>query len=289
MFNYLFSDGSMYSSTKDLLAFGRSILEHRLLQPFQTRAWLKPRSHTATIDQLVGSPWEIFRGKNVTHDGRIIDFYTKGGTSNEYHSLLVLVPEYGLVLTVLTAGIEASGPMVAGLATQITETILPAIEKATKLQTLHDYEGSYQSATTTTSGTSSMDLSIDTGPGLLVTKLTCNGTDMIHTWASIRSFPHPPRNFSLRLFPTGLVAENGASISWRGVLHFAPTEDSPRLLFYPRDECITWFRMDREVYGRNAFDDFVFTLDGSGVAVGVELRGLRLKMVRVRGESMTVQ
>ena len=270
----------MYSTTNDLLAFGRSILESRLLDPSATRAWLKPRSHTALIDQAIGLPWEIFRGEDITHDGRVIDFYTKGGAFDKYHSLLVLVPDYGLVFAILTAGPGSSGDMVAELASQITEAILPAFEKATKHQALHNYAGSYRS-----SGGAAMELSIDDGPGLVVNKLTNKGIDMIHIWASLRSFPAQPGNFSLRLFPTNL--SDGSRFGWRAVLHSAPTlMDPPPRLFYPRNDCVTWLRMDGEVYGHNALDDFVLTLDEKGVAVVVESRGLRQKMVRMGGDGL---
>ena len=236
------------------------------------------------IDQAVGLPWEIFRGQNIIHDGRVIDFYTKGGTLDEYHSLLVLVPDYGLVFTILTAGPGATGQFVAGLATEITETMLPAFEKATKFQALHNYAGSYQSATA--NGNVTVELSVDESSGLLVNKLTSNGTDMIYAWASLRSSPNKPGNHSLRLFPTNLV--DGSRVSWRAVLHFAPVKDPPRL-FYPQDECVTWLRMDGEVYGYNALDDFVFTHDDNGAAMSVESRALRQTMVRSGEGSMRVQ
>lgn len=69
----------MYSSLRDMTTAGRSMLASTLLTPAETRRWLKPRSHTSTLTESVGLPWEIERGPVSPNNSRIVDAYTKGG------------------------------------------------------------------------------------------------------------------------------------------------------------------------------------------------------------------
>jgi hypothetical protein len=55
----LYGAGSFYSSTKDLLAFGRSILKHDYMDIAKTNKWLKPVTVTGGSGQFVGAPWKI--------------------------------------------------------------------------------------------------------------------------------------------------------------------------------------------------------------------------------------
>ena len=53
--------GGIYSSAKDLRLAGLSILNSELLLSHTTREWMKPRSSTGVLVELVGAPWEITR------------------------------------------------------------------------------------------------------------------------------------------------------------------------------------------------------------------------------------
>jgi CubicO group peptidase (beta-lactamase class C family) len=68
--------GGMYSSSRDMVKLGQSILNNTQLSPTSTRKWLKPWAHTAVWQQAVGLAWEIARWPV---EDRIVDVYTKQG------------------------------------------------------------------------------------------------------------------------------------------------------------------------------------------------------------------
>lgn len=68
--------GGMYSSSRDLVKLGQSILNNTQLSPASTRRWLKPWSHTAVWQQSMGLAWEITRWPI---GDRIVDVYAKQG------------------------------------------------------------------------------------------------------------------------------------------------------------------------------------------------------------------
>jgi CubicO group peptidase (beta-lactamase class C family) len=68
--------GGIYSSPRDMVKLGQSILKNTQLSPASTRRWLKPWTHTAVWQQAVGLAWEIARWPV---DDRIVDVYTKQG------------------------------------------------------------------------------------------------------------------------------------------------------------------------------------------------------------------
>lgn len=68
--------GGVFSSSRDMVKLGQSILNNTQLSPASTRKWLKPWAHTAVWQQAVGLAWEIARWPV---DDRIVDVYTKQG------------------------------------------------------------------------------------------------------------------------------------------------------------------------------------------------------------------
>ncbi|RYP35995.1 hypothetical protein DL767_003562 [Monosporascus sp. MG133] len=75
-----------YSNTKELL--------------------LKPVTFASSARMFIGSSWEIIRADNITSDERLVEFYPKGGDGDTYHAMLGLVPDYDLVIGILTSGPE---------------------------------------------------------------------------------------------------------------------------------------------------------------------------------------
>jgi hypothetical protein len=123
----------MYSSNNDLLSFGTSILSSQLLRPDKTRAWLKPKSFTSSSGMSVGSPWEIVRGANLTSDGRSIDFYTKTGNQYDYAAVLILIPDYDLVIAINSAGgLHSSLPEIEVIFSTLVKALIPAVDQAFK-------------------------------------------------------------------------------------------------------------------------------------------------------------
>ena len=290
----LHSAGSIYSSASDLLTFGRAILKSTLLSPRTTRAWLKPHAHTASLGLSVGAPWEILRTQMGTPaNSQVVDLYTKGGTFNEYSSLLVLVPEHDLVLTLLVAGPDASHHQTLTFSSQILSAVLPTFETAAKSQAQQTYAGTY-ACIDGGEEQGNLTLAQDSGPGLSIIEWSSQGTDMLKLFPLL-PLGYRPAPISARLYPTNIG--NETSTSWRAILQSESprSNDEDARLIYHDIECISWMRMDGVSYGYNAIDDFVFHFDskGDGSVVSLESRALRKKMVKMAtsssSEGMKVQ
>ena len=103
--------GGYYQSTADVTKLGRSILTSSLLPARTTRAWLQATAHTGYAMASIGRPWEILRrnvpvstGSNTT---RVVDLFTKQGGGTAYTTLIAVAPDYGVGLSLLTAGPKA--------------------------------------------------------------------------------------------------------------------------------------------------------------------------------------
>ncbi|QGI99558.1 hypothetical protein CEK26_012627 [Fusarium fujikuroi] len=104
--------GGIYSSAKDLRLAGLSILNSDLLSSSTTREWMKPRSSTGTLVELVGAPWEITRLTLPTgpesNRTRVSDLYLKAGGTNDYTCFIALSPDHGIGFSILIAGETAT-------------------------------------------------------------------------------------------------------------------------------------------------------------------------------------
>ncbi|KAJ2985344.1 hypothetical protein NUW58_g5587 [Xylaria curta] len=78
-----------FSTTNDLAAIGRSILNSSLIPQAITRRWFSTTSFVDTIEQAVGRGWEIFR---VHANGHSVDLFTKSGNWGVYNSVFILLP-----------------------------------------------------------------------------------------------------------------------------------------------------------------------------------------------------
>ncbi|KAI9883364.1 MAG: hypothetical protein M1823_004876 [Watsoniomyces obsoletus] len=270
-------DGSIYSSTNDLSAFGRAILRNELLDPATTRAWLKPLTHTSSLSSSVGAPWEIYRVRGVTPDDRLIDLYTKSGGVGSYATILTLVPDYGLVITILTAG----AARLDKLAELVIKHMFPAVDQAARDQAQAQYAGVY---TSTAADNSTVSFAVDDGPGLNVERWIVNGVDYVELLGSMPGqtplVGAGPTQPSIRLYPTGLVSNgngtSGSKVSFRALVEQIPagntTATKESALF---DICLTWFGFDGLLHGSVALDEVVFELGPTGRTESVDLRGWR--------------
>lgn len=279
------SAGVYYSSLNDIMAFGDAILSYKLLSPAQTRKWMKPATSTSSRGVLLGEPWEIHRSNNVTKDGRMVEFYTKAGDITTYHSLMILVPDYNITITLLNGGPinEIGGANLQVWFSNIVQELLPALEQAGKDEAEKKYGGTYSDAETE----SSITLSVDDEPGFKVTNWTANGVDIAKTYRSFAlppQFPTPKGLIRFRLYPTSLKTDT--ETSWR-VSATADTEEDiaavDSIFAWPDASCVTWASMDRIVYQLLAQDHFVFTESGKGSerrAEQLELVGYRVNLTR---------
>ncbi|KAK8099583.1 uncharacterized protein PG998_012824 [Apiospora kogelbergensis] len=274
--------GGFYSNTVDLLAFGASILESRLLKPVKTRQWMKPVSSTASSGMQFGAPWEIFRAHNVTRDGRLIEIYTKSGDLGSYSNDLVLVPDYDLVITVLTGGPESSNGAAAAIYSAVVKALLPAIEAAGKDEAKTSYAGTYTDPATN----SSITLCLDDGPGFTVTDWTVRGTNVFKNFVRFLPTGAPASAdvpVTARLYPSNL--STGSQRSWRAHFEVGTPEERAALndgrYFWADAGCYSFAQLDRTVYHFASMEDVVFSVE-NGVARSLELRGFRVELARAK-------
>ncbi|OQE25597.1 hypothetical protein PENSTE_c006G07157 [Penicillium steckii] len=275
------STGSIYSSTADLRRAGLSILNSELLSGPTTSQWMKPRSGTGSLVELVGAPWEISRleipatpGSNRT---RISDLYIKGGGNRDYTAIFALSPDQGIGYSILVGGPpEEATPARWPLRDLVGETFIPAAEYAAAENAYRNLAGTFVDQ----SGSgSNITLTVDRGhAGLGVKSLWLDGKDN-------RNGTH------VRLFPTGLNSiskslsslykkEGSMRIAHRSVSPMSPIESRADVegghggLF---DKSFTWMDVDSD----GGEDLFILNLkDGEVDSVEYPLFDLVMKRVK---------
>jgi hypothetical protein len=259
--------GGLYASIKDLSTVGRSILNNTLLSPATTRRWLRPITHTASLSYSVGAPWEIFSFQNI--DGRTVDLYTKSGDLGAYSSMTALLPDYNVGFTILAAG-EGTTALVAALTDTVAQSLIPALEEAAREEADNVYTGTYR-AQDTTKTNSSLVISIDDGPGLIVEQWISNSVDMFQVVEALSGIDTP----DIRLYPTGLQQKRNGCLyqSFRAV--FGSSENSGDSIGPVTGSSITWELVDTYKYGNVGVDEFLYELDARTGVVNVLPRALR--------------
>lgn len=235
----------------------------KLLSRRRTLEWLKPHSHTSSLTLSVGQPWEIIRSDSLAQDGRVVDLYTKNGAIGKYQSLLVLVPDYDVALTVLLAGDSGS---LNAVAETVLRTLVPGMEDVAKAEAQRRFAGRYQSGNSSSSS-SALTIALADGPGLRVSEWINDGHDILQAFGQ---FFGPS---DLRLFPTGLhrtSARNGGTAAlraeaFRGVFEHPGVQYDGFL-----NQCNSWYGIDGNVYGQKGLDEFVFYSDDESRVVAVE-------------------
>ena len=268
-------------STKDLSNLGRAILKSTLLKPDQTRAWLKPETHTSSLRLSVGAPWEIYRVPGLTEDGRVIDLYTKDGALVGYASQLVLVPDYDVGLTIFVAGYPSPGNTLTTLTQRVMQDFISLVEQVGKKQAAARYAGIYDDP----SSNSSVEISVDKGPGLVIKRWVSNNVDVIKAYNSLLTSRVNYTDW--RLYPSGLKSKTSqeSTVGYRGFVRsvYANTTNDESDAAEQNDGriltgCSTWGAIDGYVYGTIAIDDVVFHTDSFGNVESIEPRVTRLRL-----------
>lgn len=289
----------MFSSTNDLIAFASAIHTNKLLPAAETRAWMKPDAHTSSVGVSVGASWEILRSDNITADGRLIDVYTKSGDLGLYHALLGIVPDYDVVISVLTAGAEVTliDPYARSkLFSAVVRTLLPAIEEAGRDQAATRYEGTFVEE----SSNSTLVLTSDDAPGLLIESFTVRGYDVLNNIGSYNlaslesggSSQGPPPSVEGRLYPTerkSSGASNGTAVTaWRAVFDAKTDEQKAALdkeLFWIDGSCETWFGADRSAYNFLSLSDFHVSETSGGGVMSIQNKAFNVTLTKVSSGS----
>ncbi|KAI1113680.1 putative penicillin-binding protein [Nemania sp. NC0429] len=268
----------IYSSSDNLARLGRNILLNKQLSALDTRRWMKPTSHTSSPFFSVGSPWEIWRTRSQITSGRVVDLYTKSGSVGQYTSQLILLPDYGVALSVLVAG-SSSGPVITIATEMVLQSLIPMLEDITISEACGKLCGTYESSQSSVN--SSVTITAD-ATGLYLDRWINQGVDIkaVAEAYAVGTGSSPVR--FLRLQATNLrepsdVDHNARSIrrvAYR-VIFDTTSEDSdgpPRIL---NPNTHQWSSTDSPFYGEIAVDDFVVHIDANGTATMVEPRVLR--------------
>ncbi|KAI0396059.1 beta-lactamase/transpeptidase-like protein [Xylariaceae sp. FL0594] len=275
--------GNIYTSIHDLSELGRSILSYRLLDPVTTRRWLKPFSFSTDPRAAVGAPWGARRINVVKGQPyRWTTAFNKAGRISDYSSVLAILPDYDIGISVLLAG-ELPGNANFNLLDIIGETLLPAIESAAREEAGAGYSGHYAYADTAKNLNSSLTIVTDDQPGLGVTQWISNGTDFL-TMSTVLQNGYFPLNPRIRLYPTGLESSGGGSRKTRSVGFKATFEDadaaSKAEAMFSTD-CATWINVGSVTYGNFALDEFVFNFDDDGSGSGSSSSSVTLPALRI--------
>ena len=206
--------------------------------------------------------------------GRTVDLYTKGGSIGLYETDLVLVPDYGVAISVMTAGPDASVLNVVG--EMVVQTLIPALEAAAKEEARKSVAGRYVSGHA--GDNSSLVLAMDEGPGVVVERWVSKGMDLLEAVDRYAAATNGGRVSAVRLYPTDVVerTSSGSRVEYRAVFESAQVAVVGHRVF---DQRFTeWQRVDQTMYGNVGVDDFVVNFDASGDAVAVEPRVLKVSL-----------
>ncbi|KIW32043.1 uncharacterized protein PV07_03618 [Cladophialophora immunda] len=217
--------GGLYSASSDMSLFLRHVLKtYRNVANCRVN-WLLPVSFTPGWKSFYGMPWELLRADRILprDPARTVSFFTKGGGLPGYRTLILLVPEYELGITIFTAGDET---FVDQLVEMVTVPLIRAADRLAARQVEDRYSGAFTATGPSGSSTinSSLQLAYSDAHGLEITTWISNGTDMFSIIPAQFRLPknHP---FHLQLVPTSLYRDQDAEQGelWR----IAVTLDRP--------------------------------------------------------------
>ena len=254
-----------------------SILNSTLLHLRETRKWLKPITHTASLSLSVGRPWEIFR-ISLPLSGRISDLYTKEGDGTGYSSYLILSPDHGVGFSILTAGIASPAIANTVLADTLISTVLPALEAQAAAEAEMNFAGTYVESSARLNSSVSLAVFPEKGSGLMVTQWISNGSDMLAALDTVAGNELSLFQSDLRTKPVG----HAGRVAFRGTYG---TKTYKRMVGPFTDQITTdaaWEDVDCLSYGGISFDLFVFDVDAKGDALAVSPAVTGAKLNRVR-------
>ncbi|KAF2878577.1 beta-lactamase/transpeptidase-like protein [Massariosphaeria phaeospora] len=262
--------GGIYSSSKDLSVYLRHILTH---YNGLTHAlnWLHPVSNSGGLHTFYGMPWEIFQTDRILlNSRRTVRFVTKTGGLPGYFSVIMIVPEYDLGITILVAG---NGRFLAEIREVVTVQLVRAAERVALRQLHERYSGTYGSPQSDLN--SSLTLAVDYR-GLVVERFISNSTDVLAS-PLMEHLPHSSGKWYVQVVPTLLYRDEkkqkGARWRFQGAAERSAGEQPVW-----DDACLT--NIDVAEYAGAPLNEVVFWSGEGDTADTLELTGFRVKLVR---------
>lgn len=262
--------GGILSTINDLAKLGLGILNSTLLTPEQTREWMKPHTHTASLTYSIGAPWEIVRYIHPD-TGKVTDIYTKLGDSGPFGGILALIPDYNAGFSFLNAASNQTlrSPVALNVINRIAESIMPALEAQARVEANRNFVGKYvcSDSSLNSSVTVSLNESTIDGPtsgGLSISSWISNGTDMLPFFGDIKPqiLPTIPKQGD----GSGQVAFQATyRPQWNS---YPAAQLGPFSGFY--DSNFDWASIDQNRYGGKGVGLFVFDVDADGEAKAVK-------------------
>ncbi|TGJ85756.1 hypothetical protein E0Z10_g3004 [Xylaria hypoxylon] len=204
--------------------------------------------------------------------------YTKSGSVGQYSSQLMLLPDYGVALSVLVAG-SSNGRVVTIATEMLLQSLIPVLENIALGEECANFCGTYESSQPNVN--SSITIAADAA-GLYLDRWINQGVDIkAVAQAYAAQTGSSPFNFA-RLQATNLrdpsvanhTAQGNRRVAYR--LIFDTTSEDPngppRILDLNSHQ---WSATDSIMYGEIGVDDFVVHLDANGTAMMIEPRVVR--------------
>ncbi|RDW74644.1 serine hydrolase domain-containing protein [Aspergillus mulundensis] len=265
---------SLFTTITDLSIAGQAILNSTLLTKSRTNRWLRPVSHTSNPANSLGIPWVIYSGGSYPNTS-MVDVYTvlsnEGVNGGLYSSYLGLVHDFGVGFAILSADTETPAELNAH-ADIIEDVVLEALMVTAPEQAAQNFGREYQASGIN----SSITVAYDELPGLCINEFVSNGTDFRAILAALLGISKP-KGLSIRLYPTQLIDDSGPGSrqAFRAVF-----QDITELADNGTPTCVSWMDVDKLTYGGRGLDEFVFALNASGDAVGVQIPALQVDLWR---------
>lgn len=233
-------------------------MNYSLLSKPDTERWLKPVTFLGASNGAIGAPWEISRWQ-TPH--RTYDMYAKDGGILLYGALFILVPDLNLGMSILAVSTDNTvlETVKFALSNLAAEYLLPAVQDVAREQADFTFSGTYKS----TSINSSLTITTDAQPGMIVSEWISNGTDLL------AELSHTELG-DVRIWPNELYSEG--QVGFDTVFGALQTSDVET----PLNQCLTFGAVDDIAYGNVPLGLMVFTVDSaSGRATSVNLEALR--------------
>ncbi|KXL41542.1 hypothetical protein M433DRAFT_72802 [Acidomyces richmondensis BFW] len=261
--------GGIYSSANDMSKYVRYILTHYNALATGVN-WMLPASWSNGMENFYGMPWEIFRTDRILKEShRPVTFVTKSGGVPSYFSRISIMPEYGLGLTILTAG---DSSLLGKLQELVSVEVVRAAEDLVWKDIDQVYSGKYIS--TNSSINSSLELITSPATGLTLKSFISNATDVFAAiWAPFAKYADTGP-WHAQLMPTLLYKNESTQQGeiWRVVIARERQEGENEAIW--DDFCIE--DVDANGYAGFPLNEIVFWHEDEIV----ELTAFKVKMKR---------
>jgi CubicO group peptidase (beta-lactamase class C family) len=263
--------GGIFSSSSDLSKFLRYVLTHyNAITPAVN--WMQPASPTRGVHSFYGMPWEIFHSDRVLLTSRrAVRFVTKGGGQPGYSSIVMVLPEYDLGITILVAGT----PNLLAKVQEASAEVVRAAEQLAVLQLQQRYAGTFVSPDSSLNTT--ITLTAD-HRGLIIEEFISNATDVPSKILPWLVGPEQSKSSVFQLVPTLLYQDEKEQQGerWRFIMVDKRLEEEEDIF----DEFCSE-NVDLLMYAGQPFNEIVFWKGPNGMVNDIHLTGFRANLTRI--------